>query len=265
MKRFTDQTGAEVILPAFPPRRIISMVPSQTELLADLGLDDQVVGVTKFCIQPDGWFREKTRIGGTKNPNLERIATLQPDLILGNKEENRKEDIEVLRDQFPVWLSEIYSLQDATEMILQVGALSGRPEEAEEIAQKVDQGFLGLEKSRKNPLRVAYFIWNRPRMAAASNTFINHMIGRLGWQNVFDHLERYPEVTDYMIEEAYPELILLSSEPYPYKEKHFPEFQELCPSARVLIVEGDMFSWYGSRLIKAADYLARLNKEISSL
>jgi ABC-type Fe3+-hydroxamate transport system substrate-binding protein len=143
-------------------------------------------------------------------------------------------------------------------MILQVGELVDKTARAKEIAGKIEHRFEDLGTERNPPLRVAYFIWNRPRMVAASHTFIDHMISQLGWKNVFGNLERYPEVSEEMIRSASPDLILLSSEPYPYKEKHLPEFRELCPRAKVWIVNGEMFSWYGSRLILAASYLREL-------
>ncbi len=116
MPIFTDQTGREVSIPSHP-QRIISLVPSQTELLFDLGLEEQVAGITKFCVHPEKWFRSKTRIGGTKNIKSALIHQLQPDLIIANKEENVKEQVEELAAHYPVWVSDIHDLQSALDMI----------------------------------------------------------------------------------------------------------------------------------------------------
>ena len=125
-----DQMHRKIHLPRFPLRRIISLVPSQTELLYDLGLEEEVVGITKFCVHPPEWFQSKARVGGTKTIHFEKIKALQPDLIIGNKEENEREQIEALAECFPVWMSDIATLEDALDMMLRVGALVDRPEQA---------------------------------------------------------------------------------------------------------------------------------------
>lgn len=260
---YTDQLGRKTELPS-SPKRIISLVPSQTELLYDLGLHDEIVGITKFCIHPDEWFRSKTRVGGTKKLNFEVIKQLQPDLIIGNKEENEKEQIEYLMRDYPVWMSDIYTLKDALDMINRIGALTNKQQEALTLKLNIEAAFRQLESLRKNtPLKtVAYFIWKDPWMVAASNTFIDNMLTRCGLTNVFAaNNSRYPEVTAEQLVAANPEVIFLSSEPYPFKEKHMQEFQSMCPSAKVVIVDGEMFSWYGSRLLKAAPYFEKLIRE----
>nr|WP_234462377.1 helical backbone metal receptor [Adhaeribacter terrigena] len=233
------------------------MVPSQTELLFDLGLENEVVGVTKFCIHPSEKVKPKTKIGGTKNFNFKVIDELQPDLIIGNKEENYQEGIEKLAEKYPVWMSDIFTLEDSLDMIRKVGELTGKAENAIEIASKTATAFAQLPQP-KNKIQAAYFIWKNPYMAAGSNTFINDMLQRCGFENVFAHAERYPEIGIELLHKSRPEVILLSSEPYPFQEKHFQEFQQICPEAKVMIVDGEMFSWYGSRLFKAPEYFLKL-------
>lgn len=242
------------------PLKIVSLVPSQTELLCDLGLRDRLVGITKFCVHPPGLKREKTIVGGTKNVNLEAVAALQPDLIIGNKEENDKSQIEALAALFPVWISDIYTLEDALKMIAQIGALTGASEAAADLITRIRDAFAQLEKKLTGVprQRAAYFIWRKPYMAAGANTFIHHMLHLAGLDNVFGHLSRYPEITPEMLAQAAPQVILLSSEPYPFKEKHLAELQAICPDAAIRLVDGEMFSWYGSRLLIAAEYLGTL-------
>jgi ABC-type Fe3+-hydroxamate transport system substrate-binding protein len=242
------------------PLKIVSLVPSQTELLCDLGLRDRLVGVTKFCVHPPGLKREKTIVGGTKNVKLEVVAALQPDLIIGNKEENDKSQIEALASQFPVWISDIYTLGDALEMIAQIGALTGTSEAAADLIGRIRSAFAQLEKKLAGlpRQRAAYFIWRKPYMAVGADTFIHHMLHLAGFDNVFGHLSRYPEITPDMLAQAAPQVILLSSEPYPFKEKHLAELQAICPDAAIRLVDGEMFSWYGSRLLPTAEYLGGL-------
>lgn len=259
---FTDQLQNAIFL-VEKPKRIISLVPSQTELLFDLGLENEVVGVTKFCIHPKEKVKIKTKIGGTKNFNFDAIDALQPDLIIGNKEENNQEGIEKLREKYPVWMSDIFSLEDSFDMIRKVGKLTGTSENAIEIAAKTEAAFAALPQPEKK-ISAAYFIWKNPYMAAGRNTFINDMLHRCGFENVFANAERYPEISIEMLQKTRPEVILLSSEPYPFQEKHFAEFQEICPEAKVMIVDGEMFSWYGSRLLKAPAYFQKLLASISA-
>ncbi len=247
---FTDQLGQAIELKD-PPSRIISLVPSQTELLFDLGLEEEVVGITRFCVHPGSWFQSKTKVGGTKNFQLDKIDSLSPDLIIGNKEENDRERIEKLKGKYPVWMSDIVTLEDALSMIQSVGAIVQKEPQAKTIIQQIREGFKG--PGVKSPMRVLYLIWKNPWMVAGKNTFINSMLEQIGLLNVLQE-ERYPVLTDEAILELSPEVILLSSEPYPFREKHVDELKKLVPGARIQLVDGEMFSWYGSRLIKAPDY-----------
>lgn len=259
MPVYTDQLNRTINLsPA--PKRIISVVPSQTELLFYLGLDAEVIGITKFCIHPADKFKLVTKIGGTKQLDIAKIKSLNPDLIIANKEENERGQLEELMLHFPVWISDIYDLPGALDMIERVGELVEREEEALLLNKSINQNFTNL-KPAVAALRVAYFIWRKPYMAAGPNTFIDAMLQKIGWVNAFD-LQRYPEVNTDMLRDVKPDLILLSSEPYPFKEKHFAELKAIVPSATVKLVDGEMFSWYGSRLLQAAGYFTELLAEI---
>jgi len=243
------------------PTRIISTVPSQTEFLADLGLDDHVIGITKFCVNPDTWFRSKNRIGGTKTLDLEKIKALKPDLIIANKEENVQNQIEALEEVCPVWISDIKTLDDALSMMQSVGKLVGVSEKSNSICD----GILTVRtKSWKTAggRTAAYVIWNSPMMVAGGDTFINTMLQEAGFKNAFAHLNRYPEVDAEMMNDVKPDFILLSSEPFPFDDKHVAEFEKIFSRSNTIRVDGTMFSWYGSRLQLAFPYFEELRAEL---
>ncbi|GAC1302036.1 MAG: helical backbone metal receptor [Mucilaginibacter sp.] len=256
MPVFYDQLNREIKLDGVP-KRIISVVPSQTELLFYLGLDNEVIGITKFCLYPEDKFKSTAKIGGTKQLDIAKIKTLQPDLIIANKEENERSQIEELATFCPVWISDISDLDGAVDMIERVGVLVGREGEAKDLSQLIKQRFNSLSTSPLN-LRAAYFIWRKPYMVVGKNTFIDSMLQKCGLINAFD-IERYPEVDVTMLADANPDVILLSSEPYPFKEKHIAEFKVMLPSATIKLVDGELFSWYGSRLLYAPEYFKKLN------
>lgn len=250
---YTDQLKRTIILEN-TPKRIISLVPSQTELLVDMGLGDQIVGVTKFCVHPEGFKNTKTIVGGTKNFRFDTIDDLEPDLIIGNKEENYKEGIEQLAEKYPVWVSDIYTVQDALEMMTSLGQITDKEVEAERITKWVSWNF---KRDFVYKGTTIYFIWQDPLTVAGTNTFIDHLLEKAGFTNLIEQ-ERYPQYTIEQLQELSPENVLLSSEPFPYREKHLEEFKRLFPYADVKLVDGEIFSWYGSRLIKAPDYFETL-------
>lgn len=253
-----DQMGNQISL-VDEPFRIVSLVPSQTELLYDLGLHDEVVGQTLFCIHPKEMHLVKPRIGGTKKLDLEKIRALKPNLIIGNKEENTREQIEALQKEFPVWMSDIQNLDQALDMILKIGNLVNKANKAEEIVTQIHQDFMGLVRTETTK-KCLYLIWREPWMAAGKNTFINDLIERIGLVNVAQN--RYPSLSAAEIERAEPNCIFLSSEPYPFKEKHLRELQEICPHAQIELVDGELFSWYGGRLLHSVKYLKDLQKRV---
>lgn len=258
IKLLIDQLDRKVGLSVYPPQRIVSLVPSQTELLADLGLEEQVVGLTKFCVHPSSWRKDKTIVGGTKQLHLDRIRQLKPDLIIANQEENDREQVEMLALEFPVWVSKVVDVPTALEMILGIGEATGTKGLATQFAKKINTGFTQLKKF---PLRsCAYLIWRKPYMASGGDTFINAMLEIAGFKNVFAHKNRYPEISLEQLAAAEPAWILLSSEPFPFREKHLAELSSVCPNAEVRLVDGELFSWYGSRLLRSADYFRTLRE-----
>ena len=244
------------------PKRIVSLVPSQTELLYDLGLEESVVGVTNFCTRPKDWRKSKTLVGGTKKLNLEVVAALKPDLILGNKEENDQQQIEALAKVFPVWMSDIYTLEDALDMLNKVGALTHTQKKATAISNSIKSSFKTLPKASN--LSVLYLIWQEPFMAAGKHTFIHSMLKEAGFSNAITNTDRYPVLSSQEVNQINPDLIFLSSEPFPFKEKNRKQLQELFPNSKVLLADGEAFSWYGSRLLHTPSYFKELSSALSS-
>ena len=259
---FKDQLNRTLSFSSYP-KRIISLVPSQTELLFHLGLDKKVVGVTKFCIYPTDWKTRKTIVGGTKNIKIDLIKELNPDLIIANKEENDEDSLRKLMPIFPVWISDIKRLEDAFQMILSVGRITNTESTSFTWTEKIKKQFKILSLLPKQPRRVAYLIWNNPLMSVNQDTFIHSLLELNQWDNCFkDKLNRYPEITEEELEEFKPELVFLSSEPFPFKDKHIDRFKQLLPESRVVLVNGEYFSWYGSRLVDSPAYFSSLHKSL---
>jgi ABC-type Fe3+-hydroxamate transport system substrate-binding protein len=254
-KQCFDQLGRSVEF-NFPPQRIISLVPSQTELLFDLGLANRVIGITKFCVHPNDWFTSKTKVGGTKKFQFDIIDSLQPDLIIGNKEENYEDGINQLASRYPVWISDITNWENAMAMIEEVGSLVDENVKAKFLLSELESKFERIKPF--TPKKVLYLIWRNPWMAVGKNTFIDAMLLKLGLVNCIES-ERYPELSFEEMKRLSPEIIMLSSEPFPFKEKNIEELQVVLPIAKIILVDGEMFSWYGSRLLKAADYFSTMD------
>ncbi len=237
-------------------------MPSQTELLADLGLDAEVVGLTRFCVHPAGWKEEKRIVGGTKNVNLDRVRALAPDLVLANLEENTRADVEALDAFAPVFVTDVAGVDSALALVRTVGALVHRSEAAEALVGEIERGFAALRS--EPPLRVAYLIWRDPWMTVGGDTFIHDVLRRASFVNVFGDRRRYPEVTAEDLAASRPDVVFLSSEPFPFREKHLAETRGVVPGVPVRLVDGELFSWYGSRMRLAPPYLAGLRAALSS-
>lgn len=234
--------------------RIISLVPSLTELLIDLGLENQLVGRTRFCVHPKDKVEKIPIVGGTKNPRLDKIREIGPDLIIANKEENRPEDIKALQDDFEIRLTDIATIEDALITIHEFGQLFGVADKANQLITDIQKRL--DERPDEDELRTAYMIWKDPWMTVGHDTYIHDVMKHWNLTNVFRGETRYPKIDLEELKAHNPDLILLSSEPYPFQEKHLKEVQDICPATRVLLVEGEWFSWYGSQMKRA---FGRLN------
>jgi ABC-type Fe3+-hydroxamate transport system substrate-binding protein len=246
------------------PKRIVSLVPSQTELLVDLGLINDIVGITKFCIHPDNLRKSKTIVGGTKQVNIEKIRALQPDVILCNKEENTQEMVNQLEEIAPVHVSDISNLKDTRELINLYGQLFNVNNRANSIVKKLQylESEFSLFIKNKAIKNVTYFIWRKPWMVAGGDTIINFLLSINKFHNIFDDIARYPEIELELLKDKDLDYIFLSSEPYPFKEKHFKEIKNDLPKSQIFLVDGEYFSWYGTRLLGAFDYFKNLHKII---
>lgn len=257
MLNLYDQTGRLVQILSHP-RRIISLVPSLTELLFDLGLDQEIVGVTHYCISPPEEVASRVKVGGIYQLDFQLIDSLQPDLIVANKEENDRQEVLRLQEQHPVYVSDIHSLQDAFKMIADLGILTDRIEAANQIITEIERAFSSIKPQKT--FSVAYLIWKDPFRVVGGNTFINDLLKRSGFDNVFQDQARYPQVSPERIGQA--QVILLSSEPYPFNEQDVIAFSKQFPASQVFLVDGTIFAWYGSRLRHTPGYINQLLKKI---
>ena len=250
----SDDLGRDVRVPV-RPQRIVSLCPSQTETLLELGAGERLVGRTRYCIHPEPTVIRITEVGGTKQLRVPAIEQLKPDLVIAEKEENRREDVELLAARWPVFVTDVRDIASGLRMISTLGRLCGCETAATGLIKKISTRWRSL-KALPKPRSTAYLIWRKPWMAAGADTYIHDVLTRCGLVNVFaQSAARYPETTMKKLAVLSPELVLLSTEPYPFKEKHRGEFAKALPQSKVLLVDGEAFSWYGARMLKSADVL----------
>jgi len=259
--RFTDQLNRTIEL-ADTPTRIVSLVPSQTEFIADLGLKDELVGITKFCIRPPDLKSQSTVIGGTKDASVNKILNLKPHVVIANKEENEQKRINELGRKLPVWVSNVETLADAKDMMSRLGDLLGKPLLAQSILKSLE-GSLQHFVPPGSGQRVLYLIWQLPFYTVGGDTFIHHILELAGFNNVTGSLTRYPELNQQEIEALHVDYIFLSSEPFPFGQQHKNLLAKLFPKSKLILVDGAMFSWYGSRLLHLAEYLTELKRKLT--
>lgn len=251
--------------PTTSPKRIISLVPSISELLHYLQLEDETIAITKFCVHPPEWFKSKTRIGGTKNINIEKIISLKPDLILCNKEENVQAQIETLAATLPVYMCDVKTFDDALQMIKEIGILTCKETESTKLIKNIDLAFYQNKILSSKKIKTVYLIWKEPYMTVGGDTFISSILEKAGLENIYKTENRYPTKNVTEIQNDNPQLILLSSEPYPFRQKHIVELQAYFPKSIILLSDGEMFSWYGSRMLYAAQYFKELQAQCQTL
>ncbi|MCB9252708.1 MAG: ABC transporter substrate-binding protein [Flavobacteriales bacterium] len=254
--KFTDQLNRTIELKGIPSK-IISLVPSQTELLYDLGLEQNIVGQTLFCVHPKKNFKNSVKIGGTKKLDLQKIKDLNPDLIIGNKEENEKDQLQELEKDFPLWISDVKDISTAIDMIEKIGKMTGVSDHAESLIAKIQEERYHYKKREIENRTVVYLIWNDPFMAAGNETFIDFMLKEAGFENLVK-TGRYPVLSDEELIKLDPDFVFLPNEPFPFKEKHRLQIDGIFRNKRCIKVDGEMFSWYGSRLKLAYGYFEEL-------
>jgi ABC-type Fe3+-hydroxamate transport system substrate-binding protein len=233
--------------------RIVSLVPSITELLCDLDLSEQLVGRTGFCIHPWETVKEIPKVGGTKDLKFDRIRELEPTHVVVNVDENRKEDAEALAEFVPnVVVTHPLGPRDNLDLYRQMGREFDREAEAEALCGRFEAALSRV--GERPPLEVLYLIWKDPWMTVSSDTYISQTLSLFGWHTVpAASEERYPEID---IDGLEVDRVLLSSEPFHFKPQHVEEVAALVPGAQVSLIDGEMTSWYGSRAIAGLDYLA---------
>lgn len=261
-KTVKDDLGREVTFES-PPRRVVSLCPSLTETLFALGLDAEVVGRTSYCVHPAERVRNVATVGGTKNIETDRVQALEPDLIIAAKEENPQDTVETLAGMSPVYVVDVTDFETALHAITSLADLAGRDAQADELVGKIRAAFADLRPRTTH--RVAYLVWRDPYMAVGADTYICSMLAKCGCENVCAHLtDRYPEVTIEMLRRFAPQWVLLPSEPFPFDQTHVAELAPQLAPARVIHVDGQMFSWYGSRMLAAAEYLKQFTADLDA-
>ncbi len=259
--RITDQFGNLILLDKVP-EKIVSLVPSITYLLYVMELENEVAGITRFCKLPPHFKKQKVIVGGTKDVKFDRIVGLEPDIILANKEENTKDMVSRLQDIAPVYVSDISNLQDNTKFISDLGIIFNRRKAAQQLINDISMAKKNRPYTDEPLKRAVYFIWKEPWMTVGGDTFINYMMQLAGFENVFANKKRYPQIDLKDLQQLKPEVILLSSEPYPFKEKERSLLQEFFPGSCIMLVQGEPFTWFGAYPVQAFTYFNSLQKEI---
>lgn len=246
--------------------KIVSLVPSITETLHELNVEEHIVGITKFCVHPIHFKATKTIVGGTKKVNIDKIKALEPDIVFCNKEENTPEIVKQLQVFTQVYVTQIESIEDSKRMIQNFGKLLNRRTEAELLNQKIELKLHDFQNYITNyePKKVAYFIWYSPWMAAGNNTYINYLLTLNKYQNIYSNKESYPIIQAKKIRlEGDPDFVFFSSEPFPFKDEHLFEMGRHTHHAKAIYVDGEMFSWFGARLLKAFDYFKKVRERVN--
>lgn len=238
------------------PERVISLCPSITETL--IAMDVNVVGRTKFCIHPKNQVKNITIVGGTKQVHFDKIEALNPDLIIAEKEENTLEIVQTLEKKYPVYVVNVESWVDGLKMIRHLGNFLNKKIIVEEWLKNIPFHLEPIVNQKK----VIYLIWYNPIMTVGKTTYINDILKNLGFINPFEsNSSRYPITSIEEIQALQPDYLFLSTEPFPFKEKNIQEFATALRNTKIKLVDGEMFSWYGVRMMKSVEYYKKLIRE----
>ncbi|NIM20579.1 MAG: ABC transporter substrate-binding protein [Candidatus Latescibacteria bacterium] len=252
-----------------PPGRIVSLVPSITETVVLLGADQRLVGITDYCVHPEDALADIPRVGGTKNPDVPDILSLEPDVVLANKEENRKRDVEALEKQVPVFVTYPTTVRESLKTVRDLGTLLNAEDEAAKFTEECEgmMRSIAQDVTVSKPLRTACMIWRDPWMAVGPNTYASDLLKALGFENVYgSRKDRYPVTSLEELAERRPDVILLPNEPYEFDEgdKSFVEdfVNERGVSAMILLLMGSHLTWFGSRTLAALEYLLDIRRRL---
>lgn len=252
MRKMTDHVGRTIEI-AISPKRIISLCPAITTTLFSIGLDKEIIGRTRYCLFPENKVEQLEVVGGTKDINLEKIRTLNPDLIIAEKEENTEEIVLQLEKEFPVYVFEVQSIEDNDRMIQDLGQLTNKETASARLREQILQALGSLPNLQGK--KVAYMIWQNPFMVVGDDTYINALLGAMNLVNPFTAVEgRYPVVTLEDLQQMDLDYLLLATEPFRFKERHVEKMASLLTTVQVSLIDGEMF-WYGVNMIDGANYL----------
>lgn len=260
MQKFHDQLGRSLEL-ADSVNKIVCLVPSITELLYDLGLEEKIVGRTKFCVFDDHDYKKAQVVGGTKTVHYDKIKALSPNLIICNKEENTEEIVKTLEKDFPIYVSTVQTVHGALSMIDDLGKILDVDEKSQQLIRAINEKQKAFHAIEKPERKCMYLIWQKPFMSIGIDTFIYHMLQEMNFISVLRDF-RYPEISEEEMKNSSAEFILLSDEPFPFGESHKKEIENKITGKKVILVDGSYFSWYGSRILKAYDYMLQLHQEL---
>ncbi len=250
--KITDHLNRTIELKS-KPKRVVSLVPSITETLAGLGLEKNLIAVTRFCRYPPDVVEQLPKVGGPKNINLEKISALKPDLVIAVKEENDRSQILELSEQVPVVVFDVNTIEDSFDMLTRLGQIFDVEKVAKRWVTSITEKTTGFKTSISNH-KALYLIWKKPWMAAGTDTFIGSMMQLAGFENIIEG--RYPEINGKEFDKAH--IILLATEPYHFTETHRKQLATEFPDKKVVLVDGEMFTWYGTHMLKALDYFEQV-------
>ncbi|MDX1657615.1 MAG: helical backbone metal receptor [Nitriliruptorales bacterium] len=263
MKTVTDELGASVAMPD-EPKRLVSLVPSLSEALWWFHVADRLVGVTDYCVAPPHGFPRAERVRGTKNPDVDAIVGLDPDLVIANEEENRRLDVERLRDAgVAVYVTAPRSVSDAAATLADVGGLVGQAKAGRGLAQSIERALAQASRRRVEPPLDAFVpIWRDPWMATGRDTYAADLLEQCGFR-VVPAVERYPELDLDAVAATDPDVVLLPDEPYAFGEADREAFDDWDVAVR--LIDGTALTWYGPRTPQAIGDLVRLGRSLARL
>lgn len=262
---YFDDLGRKCIIDKIP-QRIISLCPSITETLCDLGLSDKIIACTDYCIHPTEVVKDFDRVGGPKNISKEKITGLSPEIIFAVKEENEPKCIEKISKKIPTYVFDINSINDGIDLIRKIGLIFEVQNKSFFFVDKIQNGYKNLPKINSNK-KCLYLVWKDPYIAVGGGTFIGSVLFQINLRNCLRNSEkRYPKININLLNDF--DLLILPSEPYSFSENDIEGLKNIYPVKQIITVDGEMFSWYGTHQLKAISYLqelvAKLNQNISS-
>ncbi|MBI9038391.1 MAG: ABC transporter substrate-binding protein [Bacteroidales bacterium] len=260
--QFFDGLGRTICLDKIP-KRIVSLCPSITETLCELGLADKIIACTDYCVHPIDVVKNFNKIGGPKNFSEEKILNLKPDIIFAVKEENETCKINRISKKVPTYVFDINSIQEGIEMIKTLGNIFEIQNISDCFIEKMQEGYKNLTKVNSN-IKCLYLVWKQPYIAVGGDSFIDSVLYQINIKNCLrNSKKKYPKIKLKLLENQF-DLLILPSEPYSFSENDIDGFEKIFPEKEIIKVDGEMFSWYGTHQLKAISYLQKLVINLNS-